>query len=200
MQDAMGEQDFRDRLSLIERMIAEGRRSTESWGWTFVLWGVVYYLAFAWSAWGHSSWAWPVTTLTAVIVTVLVASRRHRGHPETTLGRSIAAVWVATGISMFLLFFTLGATGRLSDPHTFMAVVAAMLGMANGASAMMLRWRVQLACAIVWWIAVVATCFGSNEQSTMVFLVAVFLCQIAFGIYGMIADGQFRHRHGALHA
>ena len=34
------QQDLNDRLTLIETMIAEGRRSTESWGWTFVLWGV----------------------------------------------------------------------------------------------------------------------------------------------------------------
>ena len=39
------EQELKDRLSLIESMIAEGRRNTESWGWTFVLWGVAYYVA-----------------------------------------------------------------------------------------------------------------------------------------------------------
>ncbi len=32
-------QDLNARLKLIEDMIAEGRRSTQSWGWTFVLWG-----------------------------------------------------------------------------------------------------------------------------------------------------------------
>ena len=33
------EMELKDRLSLIETMIAEGRRTTESWGWTFVLLG-----------------------------------------------------------------------------------------------------------------------------------------------------------------
>ena len=36
-QDRATEQDLEERLSLIESMIAEGRRNTESWGWTFVL-------------------------------------------------------------------------------------------------------------------------------------------------------------------
>ena len=27
---------LKDRLNLIETMISEGRRTTESWGWTFV--------------------------------------------------------------------------------------------------------------------------------------------------------------------
>ena len=37
MQEHTTEQELKDRLSLIESMIAEGRRNTESWGWTFVL-------------------------------------------------------------------------------------------------------------------------------------------------------------------
>ena len=58
--------------------------------------------------------------------------------------------------------------------------------MANGASALILRWKVQFACAVVWWAAAVASCFGSDAQSMIVFLVAIFLCQIVFGIYGVI--------------
>ena len=54
-------------------MIAEGRRTTESWGWTFVLWGVAYYVAIAWAALGHSTLAWPVTMIAAGI-----ADRRDR--------------------------------------------------------------------------------------------------------------------------
>jgi hypothetical protein len=43
------EQELRDRLSLIESMIADGRRSTERWAWSFLLWGIAYYVAFAWA-------------------------------------------------------------------------------------------------------------------------------------------------------
>ena len=47
------ELELKDRLKLIESMMAEGRRSTESWGWSFVLWGVAYYVATAWATWGQ---------------------------------------------------------------------------------------------------------------------------------------------------
>jgi len=50
------EQELKDRLSLIESMIAEGRRTTESWAWTFVFWGVAYYVAILWTAVYH--WPW----------------------------------------------------------------------------------------------------------------------------------------------
>jgi hypothetical protein len=193
-------QDLKERLSIIESMILEGRRNTQSWGWAFVLWGVVYYLAIAWSAWGHSGWAWPSIMLIAVVVTLVVASAKAGDHPATTLGRAIGSIWIALGISMFLLFLALGLSGRLTDQHLFVAVISAILGMANGASALILRWKAQFACAVVWWAASAATCFGTDAQSMIVFVVAIFLGQIVFGIYGVIAEGQARKRHAPLHA
>jgi hypothetical protein len=197
MQDHTTEHEMKDRLSLIESMIAEGRRTTESWGWTFVLWGIAYYVAIAWSAGGHSVWAWPATMSIAVIITAVVAFLKAGHHPGTTLGRAIGSIWIALGISMFLLFLALGLSGRLTDQPLFVAVISALLGMANGASALILRWRVQLACAVVWWVAAVATCFGTDAQSTIVFLVAIFLCQVVFGIYGVIFESK---RRGPIHA
>lgn len=199
MQNEMTEQELHDRLSLIESMIAEGRRKTESWGWTFVLWGVAFYIAIAWSEWSHSAWAWPVTMLAAVILSVAVSSK-ERKHPETTLGRAVGSIWTALGISMFVLFLSLGLSGRLTDAHLFAAAMSAILGMANGASALMLRWKIQLGCALVWWTAAVAACFGSELQSSIVFLAAIFLCQIVFGIYCAIAEAQEHKGRGPVHA
>ena len=200
MLDDTTKQELTERLSIIETMIAEGRRNTQSWGWAFVLWGVVYYLAIAWSAWGHTVWAWPTTILIAIIVTLAVASAQARNHPATTLGRAIGSIWIALAISMSLLFLALGLSGRLTDQHLFVAVISAILGMANGASALILRWKAQFVCAVVWWAASAATCFGTDGESMIVFLVAIFLCQILFGIYGMVAEGQERKRRAPLHA
>jgi hypothetical protein len=200
MLDDTTEQDLKERLSIIERMIAEGRRTTESWGWTFVLWGVAFYVALAWSTWGHSPWAWPATMLIAVIVTVVGASSKAANHPQTTLARAIGCIWIALGISMFVLFLALGLSGRLTDQRLLAAVMSAMLGLANAASGLILRWKIQVGCAAVWWVTVVATCFGTDVQSIVVFLVAIFLCQIVFGIYGMIAEMQVRKRRGLAHA
>ncbi|HXU47710.1 MAG TPA: hypothetical protein VN727_01585 [Candidatus Binatia bacterium] len=194
------EQELRDRLQLIETMIAEGRAHTENWGWAFVLWGLVYYAALAWTAWNHSAWAWPVTVIIGVAVTVIVASSKAADHPMTTLARAVGSIWIALGVSMFPLFFALGMSGRLTDGHLFAAVISAMLGLANGASSILLRWKVQLASAIVWWATAVVECFVSNAKSTIVFLVAIFLCQILFGVYGMIVGGQQRKPRVPAHA
>jgi hypothetical protein len=192
------EQELKDRLSLIENMIAEGRKSTGSWGWVFVLWGVAYYLAMAWDTWGKSQLSWPVTMIGAAVLTCFLASRQTHGHPETTIGRAISAVWTAMGISMFVLLLALGIQGLL-ERQVFMGIVAAMLGTANATSSMILKWKVQFACTLIWWITCVVCVIGTGTQSTIALLVAIFLCQIVFGIYMMITEAR-RRRQVAVHA
>src|ERR1017187_6098911 len=103
MTSETNQHDLNERLMLIENMIAEGRRTTESWGWTFVVWGVAYYIAIAWATWGHSTLAWPVTMIVASLLSGVVASRRGQRNLETTMGRAIGAVWIGMGISLFLV-------------------------------------------------------------------------------------------------
>lgn len=181
-------------------MIAEGRRTTTNWGWAFVLWGIAFYVAIAWESWGHSAWTWPVTMTAAAIVCAILASLKAGHGVKTTLGRTMGSIWIALGISMFLLFLPLGMAGKLADPHLFFAIVSAMLGMANATSAMILRWKAQFGCAVVWWAASAAACFGTESQATAIFLVAILICQIAFGLYGTIRGGGAKSRRDVAHA
>ena len=198
------EQELKDRLSLIESMIAEGRRTTESWGWTFVLWGVAYYIAIAWSAFDpHHYTAWPVTMIAAGVLSSVIASRTAARHPETTIGRAMMAIWTGMGTSTFALMMSLGMSGRL-DSHYSVAIIGAMLGGANCTSSILLKWKMQFACAVVWWGSAVAACLTSDTVTSIVFLTAIFFCQIVFGIYGMISESR-KHKlsaagQGAFHA
>lgn len=196
------ELELKDRLSLIENMIAEGRRTTESWGWTFVLWGVAYYVAIGWSILGHNSWAWVITMAAAWLLMMAIiwrkAKRQTEKKPPTRAGRSISAIWTAMGISMMMLFPAMGFSGRFT-PQMFVAVAGAMLGTANASSGMILKWKAQLASAVVWWAASAVACFANITQCTIIFLLAIFFSQIVFGIYAMICDAR-RNKLGASHA
>jgi len=195
-------QELKDRLSLIETMIAEGRRTTRSWGWTFVFWGVAYYVAIGWTAYNQWPFAWLVTMLGAwLLCGAIIWSKKKRQpqrRPCTTIGRAISSIWFATGVSMVLIFPALSFSGHVNW-HIFVAIVAAMLGLVNGASGMLLRWKAQIATAYVWWAATVAACFGSDNQCSFVFVVAIFFCQIVFGVYGMVIEARER-RLEATHA
>lgn len=192
--------DVRDRLKLIESMMAEGRRTTESWGWTFVLWGAAYFIATAWASLGAgSNWAWPVTMIAASIITAVAFSRKKHGHPETTLGRAIGSIWCSMGTVLFVLLMSLVWSGRY-DTHVFVAIIGAMLGTANAASSLILKWKMQFACAVVWIASAVAACFGSADQAGYAFLAATFFCQIVFGIYAMVCESRRNRQGGAVHA
>jgi hypothetical protein len=192
--------DLNERLHLIETMIAEGRRSTESWGWVFVLWGIAYYVAIVWSAHGGNVFAWPVTMIAAAIISGLTKGRRTRDQPATTIERAIGSVWVAMGLSLFILLMALGWSGRLTDARLAIAIVAAMLGLANLASSMILRWRVQFGSAVAWLAASAVVCYVADNLVIPVFVGAIFLCQIVFGLYGMLCEVRKRKLRGASHA
>lgn len=188
-------QELKDRLSLIESMIAEGRRTTTSWGWIFVFWGVAYYVAIGWTAYNHWPFAWLVTMLGAWLLCGAIIWSKKKSQPQrrpcTTIGRAISSIWFAMGVSMVLIFPALGFSGHFNW-HIFVAIVAAMLGLVNGASGMLLRWKAQIATAYVWWAATVAACFGSDNQCNLVFVVAIFFCQIVFGGYAMSCEARAR--------
>ena len=202
MEDLTGEQGIRERLELMEAMVLEGRRETERWGWAFVLWGVAYYVAIVWSVTTAFAWAWPVTMIVATLIMAGIVRMRGTSGLRTTVSRSVSSIWVAFGISVFLLLMALGFSGRMTDAHVAFAILAAMLGMVNGASAMILRWRVQMACAVVWWAAAVVCCVNAPMalETPMAFLAALFLCQIVFGAYCMMLDARIRGQRGVSHA
>jgi hypothetical protein len=200
--------ELRERLELIESMIAEGRRSTTRWAWTIVLWGVAFYVAIAWSSgmlggpiWGRHYMAWPVTMVGTWLLSWILFARMRKvaKTPMTTVGRAIMSIWTAMGISMFALLLPLGLSGR-GDQQVCVAVVATLLGTANAASGILIKWKAQFACAVVWWLASAASLFGTVTQSTIAFLVAIFLCQIVFGIYAMVLESRERRACGAAHA
>ncbi len=194
----MDGKDLAERVRLIESMMAEGRQRTASWGWTFVLWGVAYLVATAWSSglvggpvWAQRTLAWPVIMIAASVATGVGIARMRKGQPANTLSRAIGATWTAMGISLFVVLMSLGLSGRY-DTHVFVAIIGAMLGVANMASAVILKWKMQFACAVVWLASAVVACFATEIQAGIAFLVATFFCQIVFGIYAMILESQRR--------
>src|SRR5215472_13614836 len=108
MQAETSPQELKDRVALIEKMILEGRRTTESWGWTFVLWGAAFYVAVAWARWWPSVIAWPVTMVSSFVLTLVVGLKKGMKHPVTTIGRAVTYIWISVGISMLVIFSALG--------------------------------------------------------------------------------------------
>lgn len=191
--------ELRERLNLIESMIAEGRHSTQRWAWVFLLWGVAYYIAIAWSVWGHSDLAWPVTMIVAAIATGIGSSRLRRGQPGCAIGRTLCAIWAVMGTVLFIILMVLGLSGH-SNLLVVVAIAGAMLAVANGISSIVLRWKMQFACALIWLALAISACFATEMQIAISSLAAIFFCQIVFGIYAMAQESRHRKQNGVAHA
>ncbi len=195
--------ELRERLAIIESMLTEGRSKTESWGWSFVVWGVAYYVATAWATLGEAKFAWPITMLAAAAITSIGAFKTREHQAETTLSRAIGIIWMAMGCSLFVICICVASSGH-AEQHVFLAMIETALGTANVTSGALLRWRVQMLVGIAWWVAAASTCFASIPQTGYIFLGAIFVCQILFGIYMMVGEARQRRasaaRSGASHA
>jgi hypothetical protein len=125
-----------------------------------------------------------------VLADPVAASSAAWRAAETTVGRAIGSVWIAMVISMFILFLA------VSYSHGTMAT---MLGMSNAACALLLRWKQQFACAVVWWAAAVVACFGNATLMMIGFMTATFLCWIVIGVYVTISDSRTSQRGRLAH-
>jgi hypothetical protein len=142
--NAMNEREIGERLALIESMMREGRKSTEYWGWNFLLWGIAYFVATAWSSFlphgGGALLAWPISMIFAVLLTVAIARRRMRHTPRTEMSRALQAIWSAMGFGIFVFAFPVAFSGHF-QMQSFLAAIEVMLGIAHIASGSMTRWK-----------------------------------------------------------
>ena len=194
---SMNDRELGERIALIESMMREGRKSTEYWGWSFLLWGIAYFVAVGWSSFlpdaGGRQLGWPVTMIFAVLLTFAIARRRTRHQPRTEKGRHIWAIWMAVGFGIFVFVFPTAYSGHF-EVHSFMAAIEVLLGVVNVASGAMLRWSTQVVVGALWWTAAILSCFVSSMGVAIVFLAATLICNIGFGIYLMVQESRAKAR------
>jgi membrane protein insertase Oxa1/YidC/SpoIIIJ len=186
------QEELLSRFELVEMMVKEGRRSTEYWGWTFVLWGAAYLIAIAWSYWLHQpNIAWPVTMIAATVLTVVVAVRKRRTNPQTPVSRAIMSIWRAVGAAIFIFCFAVGLSGH-AEMHAYIATVEILLGVANCAISAVLRWRAQFLIAVLWWVSAVVTVYVSSQWIMPIFVIDTLIGFLGFGLYLMYRERRDR--------
>lgn len=190
------DQELMARIELIERMVSQGRRSTEYWGWCFALWGTGQLAAIAWATFGgRPGLAWGVTMATCGIITGLVIARKKATQQtETLLSRSLGAIWLCFGVSISLLAFVGNPLGIFSE-RAFCAVFLALMGLTSVSSGIILRWPLQAVSGIVWWLASVVVMLDRSEKMVPWIMIAmIFVGEVVFGLYLMARERAAR-RH-----
>ncbi|PYP86306.1 MAG: hypothetical protein DMG65_19110 [Candidatus Angelobacter sp. Gp1-AA117] len=193
------DQELLERLELIERMVSQGRRTTQYWGWSFVLWGAGQLIALGWSLFlGHSEIAWPVTMITCGILTGIGSARmRKQEGAETIISRALGSIWGSCGTAIFFLGL-IGTSTRFFSFRAFMVVLFALMGIANMSSGIILRWRTQQVLGAIWWAGAIMLMFVSDKTALWLFIAMTLVAELLFGIYLMIREkADLRHARTA---
>jgi hypothetical protein len=179
--------DLLQRVALMETMIAEGRKSTARFGWIFVMWGLIYFVAMGWVVLlPFKDWAWPVCVTIGILIGIFrTRQMRATGATGNERSRSIGAVWQAMCIAIILYVTAAGVSGHGEQP-AYYAAVFFFVGLAHGISAGILRWGVQGLVALIWWGCGIALFFFNTRNEVLfIFLAAAFFGMILFGLYAM---------------
>jgi hypothetical protein len=193
--DGTTRDDLVQRLALMEQMIAEGRCTTTRCGWIFVLWGLIDLTPIGWqlaepdSRW-VANWCWPICLAVGAVLTVIgrsIQERRMRCAPGAK-SRSVWAVWGVMGAAI-TFYFVAAMVRHLAWQYSFDAGILMMIGMAHGISAIILRWRVQGAVAVIWAMGSFATFFSRSwKDEIAIFSFEMVFGMILFGLYAMWLD------------
>jgi hypothetical protein len=179
--------DIRQRLELIERVLAEGRRGIEYYGSFFVLWGIGHLTAMGWQRFlPYGDWAWGTTMSACGVLAMLLGfhiNRRQRVH--TKLGQVIGGIWWAFGGAITVAFIF----DRQHPLETFFLLI----GMANVTSGLGLRWTAQIIVGLLWWAAAgLSLAMHSFEVQQLAFAAMALIGEVGFGCYLMAAERRDR--------
>jgi hypothetical protein len=187
-EDGVTRDELVQRVALMEEMIAEGRQSTARYGWMFVLWGLTYFAAIAWTVYlPYTEWAWPVCIAACSAVFGVVWTRQPRvgGKIDNLRRHSLDAVWQVIGGGIILYLIAVIVSGHGQEPG-YLAAVLFFNGLANGVSARILRWWPQGVAAAIWWACGTAMLFFTTRTEELaLFVTATFCGMIVFGLYAM---------------
>jgi hypothetical protein len=114
-------------------------------------------------------------------------SCRRRQPTRTTAGRALTAIWFSVTVSLFILGFVGGFTSTLSY-RAILAVLVCLQGTGHFACGAILRWRLQLAVALLWWVAVPFIMLMPLPSAQWVFIIVTGVCDVLFGLYLMIVE------------
>ena len=181
--------ELKERVRLIEAMIAEGRRDTESWAWAFILWGIGHLVAVLWSQHSSGGLAWGITMTSCGIAMGAVAATRaaRPGRKSTTLGRALGSVWASLGISIAVIAVVGSISGAVSGPMIWTAFFV-LMGAASFSSGLILRWSPWTAMGILWWLAAAGSMFATAEQLVALFIAMALVGEIGFGLFLAIRE------------
>jgi hypothetical protein len=171
-----------DELKIIQQMIEKTKSDTAESGGSLLLWGwttlaacaCLYALVFA----GLSRLAWLPWTilmpLAAIIEIIKIFKKQKKIKILTYSQHALSGLWIACGISMFMLAFLALPLGAISYKFIIPGI-AMFVAVAMYSTGQIVEWKLLKFSALIWWLSAVVSMLIQWHYQTMVFAAAVIL-------------------------
>ena len=182
-------EDLVQRVALMETDDCGGRRSTARFGWVFVMWGLIYFVAMGgWFFCPSKSGPGQFCVAIGILVGIVRCAGCARWAAAGTIVREALRRSGRPCASPSFFMGRCGVSGH-GDQPAYYAAVLFFVGLAHGASAGILRWGAQGLVAFIWWGCGIAMFFFRTRNEVLfIFLVAAFFGMILFGLYAMMLE------------
>jgi cell division protein FtsW (lipid II flippase) len=130
------------------------------------------------------------------VIGLLVQRQRQQmeqgsGTSKHTHFRSVETVWAVMGVAL-AIYVSSAMVSHFSWQMSYIAGILMMVGMAHAISAVILRWRVQGAVAVIWWAGGVAMFFDPPLRVIhLIMFVEMSVCMVLFGLYAMLLERRY---------
>ena len=196
MNDIAEKQGAAEQIEFIERMIRQSQQSFGHWGWAFVMWGVLHIAAYIWNqqAPDNEGLPWAILMPAGGLVMMVAGIRAGmKSGKATAIDRALGGIWWAFGITMPILWGVGTATKTFAEPQVLFVMFYIAYAVANFASGIVLRQKVQIIVSILWWAAAVVVMLAPQYVEET-FLAMVVIGELLFGVYLMWFDRREAQR------
>jgi hypothetical protein len=169
-------------LKIIQQMIEKTKSDTAESGGSLLLWGwmtlaacaCLYVLVFV--GLSHLTWLpWAILMpLAAIIETIKIFKEQKKSRILTYSQHALSGLWIACGLSMFMLAFLALPLGVISYKFIIPGIAMfAAVGMFS--TGQIVEWKLLKFSALIWWLAAVVCMLIHSYYHTMIAAVTVIL-------------------------
>ncbi len=173
-------EDMQQRLDLIESMIKRARNNFSENGHLYIVWGwfifaccLVHYFAGNLMGYKQAYQVWWLCWAVIPYMIWYIRSQKKKERVRTYTDEIMNAVWIAFGISAFLLSFVIGGNIGQGMEKVILPVCLVLYAIPTLLCGVILRFRPLVIGGIVCWLLAVASVFIAMREHVLLIALAM---------------------------
>jgi len=176
--------DHLESLAVISSMIRNTQGNFQHASFYFIFWGIVvslanltHYYLMVYTSFEYPYMVWLITIPAWIVTAVYGYRQRNLARVTTLLDKVIGVLWVAFGISIFLLIIP----GNIVHPY-FNPIILLMAAIPTMVSGFIIKEKPLMAGAVLLWVLGSTSFFVEQEMHYLIAAVAILIGYVIPGL------------------